>query len=309
MKTNCRKQSTAVSAQEPHPPVSEQENGEEICISIVPLYTHIPKALHKAANILAHRDWLAWVVWGLTALTHLVVCRSTMMLRRQRGLACPASNHCSKWGSYLLTFPKHHHCSTLVDGFAHQLLASPLNAYKMHWSKRRRCKNRGFPWARYPGSHIPTECDPCSLLSSVSGAEARGDFTYIWLHKDDLLLYNSDVAHGRLRVLCIWGPGPASAATIQAAAVTVLQGSQLGYKSLTRPRAEKPDWKQFIWTPLHLDSNGIRKVKIEQTQKLCLAAPAVSKHLFTKPSSSLLFPSLTSLSLSPPILPACCFNA
>lgn len=28
---------------------------EEICISIVPLYTHIPKAVHKAANILAQR--------------------------------------------------------------------------------------------------------------------------------------------------------------------------------------------------------------------------------------------------------------
>lgn len=32
--------------------------------------------------------------------------------------------------------------------------------------------------------------------------------------------------------LCIWGPGPAPAVA-QAAAVTVLQGSQSGYKSLT----------------------------------------------------------------------------
>lgn len=109
-----------------------------------------------------------------------------------------------------------------------------------------RCKKKGFPRARYPGSHIPIGCDPYSLLSSVSGAEARGDFTYIWLHKDGLLLYNSDVVHGLLRVLCIGGPGPASGAALQAAAVTVLQGSQLGYKSLTGPRAEKPDWEQFI---------------------------------------------------------------
>lgn len=38
---------------------------EEICISIVPLYTHIPKAVHKAANILAQR--------GLTGLGSLTL--------------------------------------------------------------------------------------------------------------------------------------------------------------------------------------------------------------------------------------------
>lgn len=41
---------------------------EEICISIVPLCTHIPKPVHKAANILAQRGLAGLGSVRLTAL-------------------------------------------------------------------------------------------------------------------------------------------------------------------------------------------------------------------------------------------------
>lgn len=55
---------------------------EEICISIVPLCTHIPKPVHKAANILAQRG-----LAGLGSVRTDSIDPYLAVSRRQGGLA------------------------------------------------------------------------------------------------------------------------------------------------------------------------------------------------------------------------------
>lgn len=140
----------------------------------------------------------------------------------------PAFNHLSKCSSYLLIFPPKHSL------FSHSGHINCLDVYKTHFSKCTRCYKEGVSTAQQgpdtqeatAGKQIPTV-----YLALYQGRGRGVTLSRLGDTKPDLLS-NFDAAYPRLRALCKWSPRPVSA-VVRAAAVSVLQGSQLGCKSLT----------------------------------------------------------------------------
>lgn len=146
---------------------------EAICISIVSLCTHIPKAFHK---------WhIPQPTGGLTGLGSPVQHRSPPISNRG---AIPPYRVEGKSISLLLitwvnvvhiwwTSPQNTHCSLILGkGPAHQLLTSSLDACKTHLSKCTTCHKEGLPpGTARPGTQeaIGRQADPHSLFRSVLG--------------------------------------------------------------------------------------------------------------------------------------------
>lgn len=76
------------------------------------------------------------------------------------------------------------------------------------------------------------EAEPHGSLGSVSGCRPGITLYMLGDTKMDFCCVISQAAYPPLRALSKWGPGSVSA-VVQAAAVSVLQGSQSGCKSLT----------------------------------------------------------------------------
>lgn len=139
-------------------------------------------------------------------------------------------------------------CTSIANQFLGCLHNSSHQIYKC--GKEGLPPSPPFPAQPWPGTQeaIGRQADPHSLFRSVSGCgPGVGNSVYASRYKDGLLLCKCNASCPRPRALCKWGPGPVSA-LLQSAALSVLQGSQLGCKSLTPHRAwaEQRYWEQYI---------------------------------------------------------------
>lgn len=142
---------------------TEQENGgSDLHFYSSFVCPHSERISQRSKYLGPQEDWLDWAVWGLPSCE-----QEHNHTAGREDLLSPASNHCSKCGSNLLTFPNNHSlfshpgwlaCSSTPSQSLTYLQNALLQMYNMQDTLEARGR----------------EADPHSQLSTVSGGIDQG---------------------------------------------------------------------------------------------------------------------------------------